>query len=210
MTDPDQIKACCAAVYSTDAVGALLGETYHPGGRQLTRRLADRLRLQPGDRVVDVASGPGATAQLLALEYGVQVDGVDLAEVVVHRARQRVIDAGVADRVRFHVGEAEHLPLPDCSADAVISECAFCTFPDKLSAATEFARVLRPGARLGLADVITSCAGLPRELSTAAAWVACIADARPPARVLPDGALRCRAAHTGRRTLRRRALAHGR
>lgn len=193
MSTDEEIKACCAAVYSTDAVAALLGDAYHPGGRRLTRRLADHLHLQPNGRVVDVASGPGATAQLLALEYGVEVDGVDLAESIVHQARRRVDDAGLSDRVRFHVGEAEHLPLHDGSADAAISECAFCTFPDKPSAAAEFARVLRPGGRLGLADVVTSPAGLPQELSTAAAWVACIADARPPEyyhTVLADAGLR--------------------
>lgn len=176
MTVPERIKACCAAAYGTDAVALLLGESYHPGGLALTRRLADRLRLRDGQRVVDVAAGPGATARLLAAEYDVVVDGVDLGRSIVEHARAA---SGPPGRVRFHVGDAERIPLPDSAFDAVVCECAFCTFPDKIAAAAEFARVLRPGGRLGITDVTVSAGGLPAELTTLAAWVACIADARP-------------------------------
>ena len=55
-------------------------------------------------------------------------------------------------KVRFHLGDAERLPLPDNTFDALVCECAFCTFPDKATAAAEFARVLRPGGRVGIAD----------------------------------------------------------
>lgn len=176
MTVPEQIKACCAASYGSDAVALLLGESYHPGGLALTRRMADRLRLREGRRVLDVAAGPGATARLLAAEHGVMVDGVDLGESTVERAREA---SGPPGRVRFHVGDAERIPLPDSTFDAVVCECAFCTFPDKAAAAAEIARVLRPGGRVGITDVTVATGGLPPELTTLAAWVACIADARP-------------------------------
>jgi ubiquinone/menaquinone biosynthesis C-methylase UbiE len=175
-----EVKSCCAAAYSHDAVALLLGESYHPGGLALTRRLASALGLRPGRRVVDVASGPGTTARLLAAEYAVTVDGVELSEPAVERARSAADEAGLSSRVRFHRGDAERLPLPDAFADAVVSECAFCTFPDKAAAAAEFARVLRPGGRAGITDVTVED-GLPEELRTLAAWVACIADARPVA-----------------------------
>jgi hypothetical protein len=177
--DPAEIKACCAAAYGQDAVALVLGESYHPGGLSLTRRLADALGLRRGWRVVDVASGPGATARLLAAEYAVTVDAVDLGESTVERARSATVEAGLAERVRFHLGDAERLPLPDGSADAVVCECALCTFPNKAMAAAEFARVLRPGGRIGITDVVVAEQGLPAELTTLAAWVACIADARP-------------------------------
>jgi SAM-dependent methyltransferase len=175
-----EVKACCAAAYSRDAVALVLGESYHPGGLALTRRLAGALGLRPGSRVVDVASGPGATARLLAAEYAVTVDGVELGEPAVERARSAADAAGLSGRVRFHRGDAERLPLPDAIADAVVCECAFCTFPDKATAAAEFARVLRPGGRAGITDVTVED-GLPGELRTLAAWVACIAGARPVA-----------------------------
>jgi ubiquinone/menaquinone biosynthesis C-methylase UbiE len=127
---------------------------------------------------VDVASGSGATARLLAAEYAVTVDGVELGEPAVGRARSAADEEGLSRSVRFHRGDAERLPLPDAIADAVVCECALCMFPDKAAAAAEFARVLRPGGRAGVTDVTVED-GLPEELRTLAAWVACIADARP-------------------------------
>lgn len=178
-SDAAQIKACCAATYGRDAVALLLGEHYHPGGASLTRRLADLLTLRPGHRVVDVAAGPGATARLLATEHGVTVDGVDLYPGTVARAHAEAARAGLDDAVRFHVGDAEGLPLPDAAFDAVVCECALCTFPDKQRAVGEFARLLRPGGRVGITDVTTGPGALPPELTGLAGWVACLADARP-------------------------------
>jgi arsenite methyltransferase len=164
--DPAAAKACCAAAYGHDAVAVLLGDSYHPGGLALTRRLADQLRLRPGHRVADVACGPGTTARLLAAQYGVSVDGVDLNASTMD-----------APGVRFHTGDAERIPLPSNAFDALVCECAFCTFPDKQDAAAEFARLLRPGGRLGLTDV-TITGHLTPELTGLAGWIACIADAR--------------------------------
>jgi ubiquinone/menaquinone biosynthesis C-methylase UbiE len=174
----EEIKSCCATAYGQDAVALVLGESYHPGGLALTRRLADIFGLRGGQRVADIASGPGTTACLLASEYAVSVDGVDLGESTVERAAAAAEKAGLSGTVRFHLGDAERLPLPDTMFDALVCECAFCTFPDKAMAAAEFARVLRPGGRVGITDVTVAETGLPGELTTLAAWVACIADAR--------------------------------
>lgn len=176
---PDEAKACCAAAYGSDLVALLLGGSYHPGGLALTRRLADRLRLTPPERVLDVAAGRGSTALLLAREFDVEVDGVDLAAANVVLARGAADAAGLGDRVRFHDGDAERLPFDNESFTAVLCECAFCTFPDKPTAAAELARVLRPGGRVGLTDVTADPDRLPSELTSLAAWVACVADARP-------------------------------
>jgi ubiquinone/menaquinone biosynthesis C-methylase UbiE len=81
-------------------------------------------------------------------------------------------------RVCFRTGDAEGLPFPDASFDAVICECAFCTFPDKAAAADEFARVVRSSGGVGLSD-LTRPSVLPEEVSGLLAWVACIADAQP-------------------------------
>ena len=177
----EEIKSCCAAAYGQDAVALLLGEAYHPGGQALTNRLAEALELHAGQHVVDIASGPGTTARLLASGHGTEVTGIELNSSSVGSAERAAAEAGLAERVRFLVGDAEQLPLPDGGADAVICECAFCTFPDKATAAAEFARVLKPGGRVGIADVTVGPGGLPEELSGLTAWVACIADARPVA-----------------------------
>ncbi|MFI1940876.1 class I SAM-dependent methyltransferase [Streptomyces purpureus] len=175
----EEIKSCCADAYSRDVVALLLGDSYHPGGTALTRRLADHLALAPGLRVLDVASGRGTTALLLADSYRVRADGVDYAPANTALAQGAAQAAGLADRTAFTTGDAEHLPYQDEVFDAVVCECALCTFPDKARAAAEFARVLKPGGRLGLTDVTADPDRLPPELSGLTARIACIADARP-------------------------------
>lgn len=177
--DPATVKACCATGYSSDAVELLLGPSYHPGGLRLTRRLLDTLGLPAGARVADVASGIGTSSLVAAEEYDLTVDGVDLSAANVRLATGAAASAGLAARAAFHHGDAESLPLPDATYDAVICECALCTFPDKATAAAEMARVLRPGGRVGITDVTADPARLPAELSGLAGWVACVADARP-------------------------------
>ena len=81
-------------------------------------------------------------------------------------------------RFRCERADAEKLPFPDGLFDALICQCAFCTFPDKLAAAREFARVVRPLGKVGLSD-LTRAAALPRELDGLLAHISCIADAQP-------------------------------
>lgn len=176
--DAEQIKICCATSYSSDVVGLLLGPSYHPGGLSLTRRLLDLLGLSPGMRLVDVACGIGTTSRLAASEYDVVVDGVDLSDANVAAAADTAASAGLDGMLQFHHGDAEALPLASGRWDAVICECALCTFPDKVTAVREMARVLRPGGRVGIADIAADRARLPAELLGVAAWVACVADAR--------------------------------
>jgi hypothetical protein len=178
-SDAEAVKACCASAYGTDLVSLLLGDSFHPGGADLTRRLAIALDLQPGRQVVDVAAGIGTTALLLAAEFDVDVLGVDLGDTQVARARQRALDTGFDGLVRFEVGDAERLPVDDASFDAVVCECAFCTFPDKATAAAELARVLRPGGQVGITDIWLDPSRLEPELQGLAGRIACIADARP-------------------------------
>ncbi|PAZ13856.1 methyltransferase type 11 [Streptomyces sp. SA15] len=175
----DDLKACCAAAYSSDVVALLLGDSYHPGGITLTRRLADALGLTPQNRVLDVASGRGTTALFLADAHGVRVDGVDYSPANTALAQGAAAATGLAEQVAFTTGDAEQLTYEDGVFDAVVCECALCTFPDKAKAAAEFSRVLKPGGRVGITDVTAEPGRLPAELSTLAARIACIADARP-------------------------------
>ena len=174
-----EIKSCCAAAYSSAAARFLLGDSFHPGGCELTSRLIRQLGVGPGSAVVDVASGPGTSALLLARELGCNVVGVDLSPTSVAAAADAAAQAGLTGQVRFLVGDAEALQLADASMDGGLCECALCTFPDKDAAAGELARVLRPDARLLLADIVAESERLPDELRSLTAWVACVADARP-------------------------------
>lgn len=177
MTDA-ATKSCCALAYESEIARWLMGESYHPGGLALTERLRERLGLGPGIRVLDVASGRGASALFLAERFGCQVTGVDLGRANVEAARSAAQFRNLDHLVAFEQADAERLPFADGAFDAVICECAFCLFPDKSAAAHEWARVSRPGARLGLTDLVREGALAPA-LDGLMAWVACIADAQP-------------------------------
>jgi arsenite methyltransferase len=170
----------------------LVGDPLHPGGVDLTLRLAHSLGAPAGTRVLDMGSGLGTSALAIAAATDLDVVGVDFSRENVERARTRATEAGLARRVHFVCGDAEALPLADESVGGALSECSFCLVPDKEKAAAELRRVLRPGARLALADVTARSADLPEELRTLDGWTACLAGARPLeelASVLEDAGL---------------------
>ena len=173
-----EIKSCCAALYSSDAARVLLGDSFHPGGTGMTDRLADRLGIGPETRVLDIAAGVGTSAIHLASTRGCKVVATDLSEANLAEGARRASAAGVSDLVDFRRADAEDLDVDTGSFDAIVCECAFCTFPDKAAAARSMARALRPGGRVGISD-LTTRGGLPDELQGLLAWVACIADALP-------------------------------
>ncbi len=171
------VKACCAAAYGDGLVHLLLGGRLHPGGDELTRRLADLTGVSPGDRVLDVASGLGTTARLLSAERGAAVRGVELSPRLVMLAERDAVEAGLGDLVSFEVGDAERLPVDVASFDVVLCECALCTFPDQAAAIAGFRLALGPGGRVGIADVTLERDRLPAELDTPIGRVACVAGA---------------------------------
>ncbi len=178
-TTDRQIKICCATFYQSDAVRMLLGDVLHPGGLALTQYLGKAMGLGPYDRVLDVACGRGVSAIHLAHQFGCHVTGLDYGRENIAAAEAQAADQGIAHLTTFRQGDAEGLPFGDGVFDAVISECSFCTFPDKATAAAEMARVLRPGGRLGLTDM-TASGPLPDDIVSLLAWVACVAGAAPP------------------------------
>jgi len=187
MTNNREIKICCATFYQSDIVRMLLGDVLHPGGLALTGHLGEVIGLDPADRVLDVACGRGASAVHLAERFGSHVTGLDYGAENVAAAKAHAAEKGVTHLTTFRQGDAEGLPFDNGSFDAVISECSFCTFPDKATAAAEMARVLRcpepaegrSGGRLGLTDMTVS-GPLPDDIQSLLAWVACVAGAGTP------------------------------
>jgi ubiquinone/menaquinone biosynthesis C-methylase UbiE len=175
--DSTSVKQCCANVYGSDAAKYLLGDSFHPGGLQLTEELASLISLGPKTLVLDVASGKGTTALFLAERFGCRVVGIDLSEQNIVDARALVETKGISDLVEFRLADAEALPFDADSFDAIVCECAFCTFPSKQKAASEFERVLRPGGRVGISDITKDGTALP-ELDGLLGWIACIGDAQ--------------------------------
>ncbi|BCL77783.1 class I SAM-dependent methyltransferase [Ktedonobacteria bacterium brp13] len=177
-SNDQSVKSCCADVYQSDWARLLLGDSFHPGGTALTEYLGTLLQLGPGQRVLDVAAGQGTSAIHLAQRFGCTVLGIEYSSLAVERANQAAQTANVAHLVTFEQGDAERLPVPAASFDVVLCECAFCTFPNKAVAASEFRRVLKAGGRVGLSD-LTRMGEVPEELQGLLAWIACIADAQP-------------------------------
>jgi SAM-dependent methyltransferase len=176
----DAELACyCASPYDSPAARWLLGGEFHPGGDVLTRRLAHLAGVRPGWRVLDVASGSGPTARLLASELGAEVTGVELSRESIAAARREAEAAGLGERARFVEGDAQALPIASGAFDAVVCECALCLFSGKAQAVAEMRRALRPGGAVAIADVTAELEDLPASLRGAAARVACIGEALP-------------------------------
>ena len=173
----EQVKQCCAKLYESDLIRFLLGDSFHPGGLKLTGQFGRMLGLSTASRVLDVACGKGTTAVFLAKEFECEVFGIDYGEENVAAARSLARAERVDARVLIERSDAETISFSDESFDAVICECAFCTFPDKAAAAKEFFRVLRRGGRVGISD-LTRAEVLPKDLDGLLAWVACIGDAQ--------------------------------
>jgi len=176
--EEQSVKQCCAAFYGSDFARLLLGDSFHPGGTELTHHLGALLRLTGASNVLDVASGRGTSAFHLAESFGCHVTGVDLSEENVRFATDEAQRRGLTQLVSFELGDAERLPFADNTFGAIVCECAFCTFPSKQIAASEFHRVLKPGGLLGLSDLIRTEESIP-DLEGLLAWIACIGDALP-------------------------------
>lgn len=111
--------------------------------------------LDPGENVVDVGCGAGIDSMIAAkmVAPAGQVVGVDMTPAMVHKARGNASQAGFRN-IEFRQGFAESLPVPDGWADVVISNGVLNLFPDKFAGLRETARVLKPGGRLQIGDIL--------------------------------------------------------
>ena len=110
MSEPDSVKQCCARAYESDFARLLLGESFHPGGVRLTERLGVLLGLTPESRVLDVASGNGASAFYIAERFGCRVVGIDYSARNVEAANAAAVAKGLADKVRFSRATRDGFP----------------------------------------------------------------------------------------------------
>ncbi|WP_031497805.1 arsenite methyltransferase [Bryobacter aggregatus] len=134
--------------------------------------------LQPGETVLDLGSGGGIDVLLSARRVGPtgKAYGLDMTDEMLALANENQRQAGAAN-VEFLKGEIESIPLPDHSVDVILSNCVINLSADKDRVLQEAFRVLKPGGRFAVADVVTRGEMLPEIRSSMGLWVRCLAGA---------------------------------
>ena len=175
---------CCSPADTTGVFGsALYAETDEVSegavgaslGCGVPTAVAD---LHEGEVVLDLGSGAGADVLISARRVGStgRAIGIDMTDEMLELARRNAAEAGV-ENVEFRKGYLEELPLPDASVDVVISNCVINLSGDKPKVLAEAARVLRPGGRFAVSDVIADPDMDDATRADMAAWTGCIAGA---------------------------------
>lgn len=134
--------------------------------------------LQPGQTVLDLGSGGGIDCFLAARKVGPtgHVIGVDMTPAMIERARANRVKVG-ADNVEFRLGEIEHLPVETATVDVILSNCVINLSTEKPQVLREAFRVLKPGGRLAVSDIVTD-GPLPSAVKQSmSAWAGCVAGA---------------------------------
>lgn len=129
-------------------------DEFHTGGLEATDALLQRLRIDADTDVLDIGSGIGGPARLLADRFGCRATGVDLTPEFVEAARALTDMVGLADRVEFHLGSGLDLPVADNSADLALLLHVGMNIADKAGLFAEAARALRPGGIFAVFDVM--------------------------------------------------------
>jgi SAM-dependent methyltransferase len=161
--------------YSADELGAI------PAGANMGLSCGNPTALaslRPGETVVDLGSGGGLDVFLAAKAVGPagRAVGIDMTPEMIDRASRNAREGGY-DNVEFHLASIDRIPLPDASADCVISNCVINLAPDKPAVFREMFRVLRPGGRVAVSDIALKRPLPPDLAADVSAYVGCVAGA---------------------------------
>jgi SAM-dependent methyltransferase len=175
LTDASGAQVFGDALYGADEAAAAEGAVGASLGCGVPTAVAD---LHEGDTVLDLGSGAGTDVLISARRVGSagRVIGLDMTDQMLELARANAAHAGVAN-AEFVKGHIEDIPLPDSSVDVVISNCVINLSADKAAVLREVARVLRPGGRFAVSDVIADPAMDEATRADMAQWTGCIAGA---------------------------------
>jgi N-acetylglutamate synthase-like GNAT family acetyltransferase/SAM-dependent methyltransferase len=189
-SQPVQVKSSCCGPSVTDTMKGSLVKTAGYGEEELGRLPSDAVQnsfgcgnplafagVELGQVVLDIGSGAGVDCLIAAEKVGPagRVIGLDMTPEMIERGRRNVREAGVTN-VEFRLGDAEKMPVDDASVDWVISNCVINLSPDKPAVFREIARVLKPGGRISISDIVAE--DLPASIRESRdAWTGCLAGA---------------------------------
>jgi arsenite methyltransferase len=176
LTDADETQVFGSSLYdATETDGAPATAVQASLGCGVPTAVAD---LHEGETVLDLGSGAGADVLISARRVGPtgRAIGLDMTDEMLELARSNALEAGV-ENVEFVKGYIEDIPLPDSSVDVVISNCVINLAGDKHKVLAEAARVLRPGGRFAVSDVIAAPDMDEATRADMAAYTGCIAGA---------------------------------
>ena len=177
MLHESDVNACCTVSYSHPAARWLLGDSFHPGGLDLTTQLAHLAGIDGASRVLDAGSGRGASAVHLAKTTGCQVVGITLEEEGVAAGRELARKQGMETLATFVQADIQEVELQAEAFDAVLMECVLSIVPAKAATLRRLYGLLLPGGHLALTDVTVN-GTLPPELQSVLAIAGCVSDAR--------------------------------
>jgi arsenite methyltransferase len=189
-TDSDAAAGCCSPSVMTDPADPAWGQLLYDAADRAALPDAAVLaslgcgnptavaELRAGDVVLDLGSGGGIDVLLSASRVGPTgfAYGLDMTDEMLELARRNAAEAG-ATNVEFRKGRIESVPLGDASVDVVISNCVVNLSTDKAAVLAEIARVLRPGGRIGISDVVADDSLAPEDRAERGSFVGCIAGA---------------------------------
>jgi SAM-dependent methyltransferase len=183
---PEANAAACCAPSSQGAFGAIAYDALERASLPDAAVLASLgcgnptavAELKAGETVLDLGSGGGIDVLLSARRVGPTgfAYGLDMTDEMLELARRNAAEAG-ASNVEFLKGRIESIPLADASVDVVISNCVINLSTDKAAVLAEIARVLRPGGRMGVSDVVADDALSPADRASRGSFAGCIAGA---------------------------------
>ncbi len=170
-----ELKKFSTKIYG-EVIRDAIGDSLHPGGLDLTARVAELAKISKDCKVLEIACGKGTSVRFIAESFECDVIGMDLSAKLIQIAKGNVVKESFLERTEFAIGDAELIPCINSFFDVVICESALSLFPDKRKVLREIYRVLKSGGRFVATNIVLK-RDVPAELRRKLTFALCIAGA---------------------------------